>query len=142
MKRALQIVSLLTLVTVIAAIVAQAFTITQGVYYTPNGQLINPSALTQVVTVLSMVGILAMSLTTVNFALGSVVTGLERRYAWLVAVIVAGGLAFAGLIGMAWILLSERSPVALQAPLAVISLVTLAYTLLPALSSTVASPAV
>ena len=132
MRRALLIVSLLTLVTALAALVAQALTVTQGIYYGPNGQPVHPSSLTLLVTILGVAGVLSLPLTAATFLLGVVVTALERRYRWLVALLVAAGLVFVGLFAMIWILLSERSPIAFQTPLALIPLVTLAYVLRPA----------
>jgi hypothetical protein len=139
MKRALQIVSLVTLITVIAAMVAQALTVTQGIYYDPNGQPVNPSTLTLIVTILGVAGLLSLPLIAANGILGIVVTGLERRYGWLVAVVVAGMLALVGLFGMIWILLSVQSPIAFQTPLIIVPLVTLAYTLAPASRRTAVS---
>ncbi len=132
MKRILQILSLVTLITVIAAMVAQALTVAQGITYDQNGQPVNPSTLTMIVTILGVAGMLSLPLTAANGVLGIVVTGLERRYAWLVAVMVAGALALVGLFVMIWILLSVQSPIALQAPFVIVPLVTLAYTLAPA----------
>ena len=132
MRRALLMVSLLALVTALAALVAQALTVTQGIYYDPNGQPVHPSTLTQVVTILGVAGVLSLPLTAATFLLGIIVTALERRYVWLVALLVAAGLVFVGLFAMIWILLSERSPIAFQTPLALIPLVTLAYVSLPA----------
>ena len=139
MRRALLIVSLLTLVTALAALVAQALTVTQGIYYDPNGQPVHPSTLTLIVTILGVAGVLSLPLTAATFLLGVVVTALERRYRWLAALLVAGGLALAGLFAVIWILLSERSPLAFQTPLALIPLVTLAYVFLPAPRRVVAS---
>lgn len=139
MKRALQIVSIITLVMVLAAIVAQALTVAQGIYYDPNGQPVNPTALTQVVIILGVVGILAMPLTAANFVFGIVVAGLEQRYIWIVVLLVSAVLVGAGLFAMIWILLSVQSPVAFQTPFALIPLVTLAYTLLPAQRRTLAA---
>jgi hypothetical protein len=85
---------------------------------------------------------LSLPLTAVDGALGIVVTGLEQRYAWLVAVVVAGLLALVGLFAMIWILLSVESPIAFQAPFLVVPLVTLAYTLAPASRRVVPSSAV
>jgi hypothetical protein len=132
MRRALLIVSLLTLVTVLAALVAQMLTVTQGIYYDPNGQPIHPTALTQVVTILGVVGMFSLPLAVANFVLGIIVTTLEKRYIWLVTLLVAGVLVFGGLFATIWILLSERSPIAFQTPLALIPLVMLAYVSLPA----------
>jgi hypothetical protein len=100
MKRALQIVSIITLVMVLAAIVAQALTVAQGIYYDPNGQPVNPTALTQVVIILGVVGILALPLTAVNFVFGIVVAGLEQRYIWIVVLLVAAVLVGVGLFAM------------------------------------------
>jgi hypothetical protein len=135
MKHALQIVSIITLVMVLAAIVAQ------GIYYDPNGQPVNPTALTQVVIILGVVGILALPLTAVNFVFGIVVAGLEQRYIWIVVLLVAAVLVGAGLFAMIWILLSVQSPIAFQTPFALIPLVTLAYTLLPVQRRTLAAGA-
>jgi hypothetical protein len=141
MKRALQIVSLVTLVTVVAAMVAQVLTITQGITYDSNGQPVNPSTLTLVVTILGVAGMLSLPLTAVDGVLGIIGAGLEQRYAWLIAVVVAGALALVGLLVMIWILLSVASPIAFQAPFALVPLVTLAYTLAPAPRRAVTSPA-
>jgi uncharacterized membrane protein len=142
MKRALQIVSLVTLITVVAAMVAQALTVTQGITYDSNGQPVNSSTLTLIVTVLGVVGMVSLPLTAVDGVLGILVTGLEQRYAWLVAGVVAGALALVGLFVMIWILLSVQSPIAFQAPFVIVPLVTLAYTLAPVSRRTVASSAV
>ena len=141
MKRALQIISLVTLVTVIAAMVAQVLTVTQGVTYDANGQPVNPSTLTLVVTILGVAGMLSLPLTAVDGVLGIVVTGLDQRYAWLVAVVVAGALALVGLFVMIWILLSVQSPIAFQTPFVLVPLVTLVYTLAPTPRRAVTSPA-
>lgn len=132
MRRALLIVSLLTLVTALAALVAQTLTVTQGISYDPNGQPIHPTTLTLIVTILGVVGLLALPLAAANFILGVIVTALERRYVWLGALVVAAGLVFVGLFAMIWILLSVQSPIAFQTPVALIPLVTLAYIFLPA----------
>jgi hypothetical protein len=132
MKRILQILSLVTLITVIAAMVAQALTVAQGITYDQSGQPVSPSTLTLVVTILGVAGMLSLPLTAVDGVLGIVVTGLEQRYAWLAAVVVAGALALVGLFVMIWILLSVESPIAFQAPFVIVPLVTLTYTLAPA----------
>ena len=72
MRRPLVIVSLLALVTALAALVAQMLTVTQGIYYDPNGQPIHPSTLTQVVTILGVAGVLSLPLTAATFFLGGV----------------------------------------------------------------------
>lgn len=141
MKRALQIVSLVTLITVVAAMVAQVLTVTQGITYDPNGQPVNPSTLTLIVTILGVAGMLSLPLTAVDGVLGIVVTGLEQHYVWLIAVVVAGLLALVGLLVMIWILLSVESPIAFQTPFVLVPLVTLAYTLAPASPRTVAAGA-
>ena len=132
MRRALLIVSLLALVTALAALVAQTLTVTQGISYDPNGQPLHPTTLTLLVTILGVAGLFSLPLTAATFLLGVIVTALARRYVWLVALLVAAGLVFVGLFAMIWILLSERSPLAFQTPLALIPLVTLAYVSLPA----------
>jgi hypothetical protein len=52
---------------------------------------------------------------------------------------VAGALAFIGFIGMAWVILSARTPVSFCAPFALIPLTTLTYCLLGSRSA--AAPA-
>ena len=142
MKRALQIVSLVTFITVIAAMVAQVLTVTQGITYDANGQPVNPSTLTLIVTILGVAGMLSLPLTAVDGVLGIAVTGLEQRYTWLAAVVVAGALALVGFFIMIWILLSVESLIALQAPFVLVPLVTLAYTFTPTPRRMVASSAV
>ena len=142
MKRALQVVSLVTLITVVAAMVAQVLTVTQGITYDSNGQPVNPSTLTLIVTILGVAGMLSLPLTAVDGVLGIVVTGLEQRYGWLIVVVVAGLLALVGFFAMIWVLLSVESPIAFQAPFVIIPLVTLAYTLTPAPRRVVPSSAV
>jgi hypothetical protein len=139
MRRALLIVSVLTLATALAALVAQTLTVNKGIYYDPGGQPVNPTTLTRIVTILGVAGLLAFPFAATNFVLGIITTALERRYRWLAALLVAGGLALAGLFAVIWILLSERSPLAFQTPLALIPLVTLAYVFLPAPRRAVAS---
>jgi hypothetical protein len=132
MRPALLIVSLLTLITTLAALVAQTLTVTQGISYDPNGQPIHPTTLTLIVTILGVAGLFSLPLAATNFLLGVIVTALERRYLWLVALLVAAGLVILGLFAMIWMLLSERSPLAFQTPLALIPLVALAFISLPA----------
>jgi hypothetical protein len=133
MKRALCIVSVLTLVALGAAIIGQALVFALGFSYTPSGQLVHPTPLALVASALAgFGGIASMPLTFVTFILGLVGTADERRYGWLVALIVAGGLAFVGLLAMAWVILSGNSPVAFQTPLVGVPLVTLLYGLFPA----------
>ena len=142
MKRLLQIVSFITLITVFAAMVAQALTVTQGITYNSNGQPVNPSTLTLVITILGVAGMLSLPLTLVDGVLGIIVAGLEQRYAWLVAVVVAGALALVGFFAMILVILSVQSPIAFQAPFVLVPLVTLAYTLTPTLRRTAASAGV
>jgi hypothetical protein len=132
MVLALRIVSLLTLVALGAAIAGQALVVALGVYYTPDGQPVDPTPLAVTVSILAgFGGLLAMPLALATFILGLVATAVHQRYGWLVAAIVAGALSLVGLVSMAWVLLSVRSPIAFQAPLIVIPLVTLAYSLWP-----------
>lgn len=141
MKRLVQIVSLATLITVVAAMVAQALTVTQGITYDQNGQPVNPSTLTLIVTILGVAGMLSLPLTAVDGVLGIVGAGLAQHYVWLIAVVVAGLLALVGFFVMIWILLSVESPIAFQTPFVLVPLVTLAYTLAPASPRTVAAGA-
>ncbi len=89
MKRALQIVSLITLIMALAALVAQALTVAQGIYYDSNGQPVNPSTLTLIVTILGVAGMISLPLTAVDFVFGIVVAGLEQRYIWIVVLLVS-----------------------------------------------------
>jgi hypothetical protein len=141
MKRLVQIVSLATLITVVAAMVAQALTVTQGITYDQNGQPVNPSTLTLIVTILGVAGMLSLPLTAVDGVLGIICAGLAQHYVWLIAVVVAGLLALVGFFVMIWILLSVESPIAFQTPFVLVPLVTLAYTLAPASPRTVAAGA-
>ncbi|HEY1389311.1 MAG TPA: hypothetical protein VGF38_12270 [Ktedonobacterales bacterium] len=131
MKRLLQIVSLVTLVMVIAAMVAQVLTVTQGVTYDSNGQPVNPSTLTLIVTILGVAGMISLPLTAIDGVLGIAVTGLDQRYGWLIAVVFAGLLTLVGFFVMILVILSVESLIAFQAPFALVTLVTLAYTLAP-----------
>jgi hypothetical protein len=132
-KRALRIISVLTLVSLGAAIIGQVLVFALGVSYSPSGQLVHPTPMALVASALAgFGGIASMPLTFVTFILGLVAAADERRYGWLVALVVAGGLAFAGLLGMAWVILSGNSPVAFQTPLVGIPLVTLLYGFFPA----------
>lgn len=141
MKRLVQIVSLATLITVVAAMVAQALTVTQGITYDQNGQPVNPSTLTLIVTILGVAGMLSLPLTAVDGVLGIIGAGLAQHYVWLIAVVVAGLLALVGFFVMIWILLSVESPIAFQTPFVLVPLVTLAYTLATAAPRTVAAGA-
>lgn len=131
MKRLVWIVSLSTLVVLGAGILGQALIVILGVYYTPNGDLADPTPLAIVATALDLGGLLAMPLTAAALVLGLVVIAQDRRYGWLVVLVVATLLACVGLLGMAWILLSVNSPIAFQTPLAAISLVTALYSRAP-----------
>jgi hypothetical protein len=130
MKRALWIVSLLAVVALGAAIVGQALVVIMGVTYTPEGTPVDPTPQAVVVGDLATFGgVLALPLAMATFVLGVVATAEDRRYGWLAAMVTAGVVAFVGLVGMAWVILSANSPVAFQTPLAVIPLVTLLYSL-------------
>jgi hypothetical protein len=63
--------------------------------------------------------------------LGIAVTGLDQRYGWLIAVVFAGLLTLVGFFVMILVILSVESLIAFQAPFALVTLVTLAYTLAP-----------
>jgi hypothetical protein len=133
MKRALWIVSLLAVVALGAAIVGQALVVIMGVTYTPDGTPVDPTPQAVVVADLAAFGgVLALPLAVATFVLGVVATAEDRRYGWLAAVLAAGIAAFVGLVGMAWVVLSVRSPIAFQTPFAVIPLVTLLYSLVAA----------
>ena len=132
MKSALRIISVLTLVTLAAAIVGQALTYTLGIVYDSNGQPVDPTTLNQVVTYGGAIGsILSMPLTGATFILGLIATTEARRFGWVAAIAFAGGFALVGLVAMAWVLLSVASPIAFQTPLVVIPVVTLLFSLAP-----------
>jgi hypothetical protein len=133
MRHALAIVSLLSLAVLVVAVVGQALVYALGVTYTPEGQPTDPTPLAYAVSFASSFGgLLAMPFTCATFILGLVATADARRYGWLAALLVAALLALAGLIAMAWVILSVRSPLAFQTPLLAIPLVTTLYTFLPA----------
>lgn len=136
MKRALLILSLITLVALGAVVVAQALIFTNSITFDPNGQPVHPTRLAVVTTVVAGYGaVLGMALAALDFVLGIVVIGFGRRFGWLTAIIVAGVLSYVGLIVMAWVLLSGNSPIAAQAPFVLIPLVTLLYSLIPSRNS-------
>jgi hypothetical protein len=136
MKRALLILSLITLVALGAAIVAQALIFTNGITFDPNGQPVHPTRLAVVATVVAGYGaVLGMALAALDFVVGIVVIGFSRRFGWLIAIIVAGIMSYVGLFVMAWVLLSANSPIAAQAPFVLVPLVTLLYSLIPGKSS-------
>ena len=136
MKRALLILSLITLLVLGAVIVAQALIFTNGITFDPHGQPVHPTRLAVVATVVAGYGaVLGIALAALDFVVGIVVTGFGRRFGWLIAIIVAGILSYMGLIVMAWVTLSENTPVAAQAPFVLIPLVTLLYSLIPGRSS-------
>ena len=131
MRQALLILSLLTLAVIAAANIGDALIYTQGITYTPDGLPVNPSTLATVATIMSGVGgVLSMLMTLATFILGLVLTIQRRQARWAVAIGVAGALAFTGFIGMAWVILSARTPVSFCAPFALVPLTTLAYCLL------------
>ena len=136
MKRALLILSLITLVALGAVIVAQALIFTNGITYDPHGQPIHPTRLAVVTSAIAGYGaVVAMALAALDFVVGIVVIGFGRRFGWLIAIIVAGIVSYMGLIVMAWVLLSENTPVAAQAPFVLTPLVTLLYSIIPGRSS-------
>ena len=125
---------------IVAANIGDALIYTQGITYNPDGLPANPSALATVATIMSGVGgVLSMPLTLATFILGLVLTIQRRQTQWSMVIGVAGALAFIGLLGMAWVILSARTPVSFCAPLALVSLTTLACCLLGSRSA--AAPA-
>jgi hypothetical protein len=139
MRQALLILSLLTLVVILAANIGDALIYTQGITYNPDGLPVNPSTLATVATLLSGVGgVLSMPLTLATFVLGLVLTIQRQQASWAMTIGVAGALAFIGLIGMAWVILSARTPVSFCAPFALVPLTTLAYCLLAGKRATAA----
>ena len=140
MRQALLILSLLTLAVIAAANIGDALIYTQGITYNPDGLPANPSTLATVATIMSGAGgVLSMPLTLATFILGLVLTIQRRQALWSLAIGVAGALAFIGLLGMAWVILSARTPVSFCAPFALVPGATLAYCLLGSRSA--AAPA-
>lgn len=132
MKRALFIVSTITLVAVVVAVVGQALLVSLRVYFDPSGQMVNPTPLGVLAAYMAGIGMYAaLPLTAATFVLGLVTTSVRGDYLWLVTLIITAVLAMVGLFGMAWILLSVNSPVALVAPLGLVPLVALIYSLRP-----------
>jgi hypothetical protein len=127
MRRALRILSILTLVSLATAILAQALTYVLGIAYDPSGQPINPTSLNVAVTYAGSASIVAWPLTIATLVVGVMVIGDEGRIGWLVALAAAGALAFAGMFAMARVILSGASPIAFQTPFVGIPLVTLLY---------------
>ncbi len=133
MKRALCIVSVLTLVVVGIASLGQALVFAWDVTYTPDGTVADPTPQAVIASAAEALGgILSMPLVAATFVLGVIATSQQKQYGWLVALCGAGALAALGILGMAWVLLSTRSPIAFQLPLATIALVTMLYCLVPA----------
>jgi hypothetical protein len=128
MKRALLILSLITLFALIAAEIGQTLIETQGVTYDPNGRIVDSTPLAVFSTVLASAGLLlSFPLSLATFIVGLVAMILRHQSRWVVAVIVAGVLGFMGLLVMAWVLLSTNSPVTLVLPFILVPLVTLLY---------------
>ncbi|HZC76832.1 MAG TPA: hypothetical protein VE258_03745 [Ktedonobacterales bacterium] len=140
MKRALCIVSVLTLVVLGIASLGQALVFAWDVTFTPDGTVADPTPQAVIVSAAAAIGgILSMPLVAATFVLGVIATSQEKQYGWLAALFGAGALAVLGIFGMAWVLLSTRSPIAFQLPLATIALVTMLYCLVSAPRRTAAS---
>ena len=140
MKRALCIVSVLTLVVLGMASLGQALVFAWDVTFTPDGTVADPTPQAVIVSAAAGIsGILSMPLVAATFVLGVIATSQEKQYGWLAALFGAGALAVLGIFGMAWVLLSTRSPIAFQLPLATIALVTMLYCLVSAPRRTAAS---
>jgi hypothetical protein len=73
--------------------------------------------------------VLSIPLCLAAFVLGLVAMGERKQAGWIATLVAAGLLAMAGLFGMAWVLLSANSPIPLVAPLGLVALVTLLYSL-------------
>jgi len=143
MRQALLILSLLTLAVIAAANIGEALIFTQNITYNPDGLPANPSLLATFATIMSGAGgVLSMALTLATFILGLILTIQHRQGIWSPAIGVAGILAFAGLLGMAWVILSARTPISFCAPFALVPLTTLAYCLLAGRSATAPASAV
>jgi flagellar basal body-associated protein FliL len=130
MKRSLLILSIVTPVLLGAAIAGQVVVVTQGITYTPDGQPTNPTPMATIATFMAAAGaVLSIPLCLAAFVLGLVAMGERKQAGWIATLVAAGLLAVAGLFGMAWVLLSANSPIPLVAPLGLVALVTLLYSL-------------
>jgi len=130
MRQALLILSLLTLAVIAAANIGDALIYAQNITFNPDGLPAAPSTLATIATIMSGAGgVLSMPLTLATFILGLILTIQRRQGLWSVAIGVAGALALIGLLGMAWVILSARTPVSFCAPFALVPLTTLAYCL-------------
>ena len=132
MKRLLLIISVVTLVVLGLAIIGQALLVAQGVVYDSDGLPVDRAPLALVLTYVVFIGSIVGGLLCLVAGLLALVAAASRnQYGWFVALLLAGAFALVGLFGMAWVLLSANSVVALVAPLALVPLVTGLYSLRP-----------
>jgi hypothetical protein len=112
MRQALLTLSLLTLAVIAAANIGDALIYAQNITFNPDGLPAAPSTLATIATIMSGAGgVLSTPLTLATFILGLILTIQRRQSLWSVAIGVAGALALIGLLGMAWVILSARTPV-------------------------------
>jgi hypothetical protein len=130
MRRALSILSLLTLTLIAVANIGEAIYFTLGVTLNLDGQPSVPSPLATVAALMIVLGgILSLPLILVTFILGLIAAGRNRNGLWMAAISVAGVLAFVGFFWIVWLIIGG-APVSFCTPFALVPLTTLAYCLL------------
>lgn len=136
MRRGLLIASVGALIVGGAATIAQALLFAWGVVYDARGLPTNPTPAALAATWIAALGVpLSFALCASVFVYGAVAMTAGRAWRWLATLIVGACLALAGMVGVAWILLSANSPFTLAAPLLLVPLITTAYSLRPAPTS-------
>ncbi len=130
-KKAVLMVSILTLIIIGIAIVGQALVYTLGVTYNSSGQVVNPTPLANISSVMLIATVPSFPLCITSFIFGLIAMLERKQYVWVGAIIGAAVFSFVGLIGMALVLLSSNSPIAYATPLIFVPLVTLLYSLRP-----------
>ncbi|HEX8732848.1 MAG TPA: hypothetical protein VF725_12400 [Ktedonobacterales bacterium] len=137
MRRGLLIISVGALIVGGAAILAQALLFAWGVVYDTRGLPTDPTPAALAATWIAAVGVpLSFLLCAGAFVYAVVAMTAGRAWRWLAALIVVGGLALAGMVGVVWLFLSATSPLTLATPLLLVPLLTTAYSLRPATTST------
>jgi hypothetical protein len=130
MRRALLILSLLTLTLIAVANIGEAIIFGMGVTLNLDGQ---PSVSSPLATVAALTivlgGTLSLPLILVTFILGLIVAGRNRNGLWMAAIGLAGALAFVGFFWIVWLIIGG-APVSFCTPFALVALTTLAYCLL------------
>jgi hypothetical protein len=138
MRRALSILSLLTLTLIALANIGEAIIFTLGVTLSLDGQPSVPSPLATVAALMIVLGgafslllslPLSLPLLLVTFILGLIAAGRNLNGLWMAAIGLAGVLAFVGFFWIVWLIIGG-APVSFCTPFALVPLTTLAYCLL------------